>query len=156
MNIDNVGFYMSQAIAEIRHFRKCLVISRNDWSFLNCLGICRKEIYGIFNIKNVKFWEKAKSSNTTLKPNQANLTLPNLNATNNMSFPSRGFHPQTPNPTPIIIFSAIAQAFPEMPKQLQKFTFLSYCPGARGWNPLLGDMESQLIIQVASKLGLVR
>jgi hypothetical protein len=61
---------MSQAIAEIRHFRKCLVISGNDWSFLDCLGICRKEINGIFYNKNVKFWEKAKSSkNTTLKPN---------------------------------------------------------------------------------------
>ncbi len=34
--------YMSQAIAEITHFRKCLVISGNVWSFLNCLGIWRK------------------------------------------------------------------------------------------------------------------
>ena len=34
--------YMSQAIEEIRHFRKCLGNSRNAWSFHNCLGICRK------------------------------------------------------------------------------------------------------------------
>jgi hypothetical protein len=31
--------YMSQAFAEIRHFRKCLGNSRNAWSSLNCLGI---------------------------------------------------------------------------------------------------------------------
>ncbi len=33
---------MSQAFAEIRHFRKCLDNSGNAWIFLNCLGICRK------------------------------------------------------------------------------------------------------------------
>ncbi len=32
--------YLSQAIAEIKHFRKCLVISGNALSFLNCLGNC--------------------------------------------------------------------------------------------------------------------
>jgi len=30
---------MSQAFAEIRHFRKCLGNSGNAWIFLNCLGI---------------------------------------------------------------------------------------------------------------------
>jgi len=32
-------FYMSQAFAEIRHFRKCLGNSGNAWNSLNCLGI---------------------------------------------------------------------------------------------------------------------
>jgi len=32
---------MSQAFAEIRHFRKCLGNSGNAWSSLNCLGIFR-------------------------------------------------------------------------------------------------------------------
>jgi len=31
--------FMSQAFAEIRHFRKCLGNSGNAWCFLNCLGI---------------------------------------------------------------------------------------------------------------------
>jgi len=33
--------YVSQAFAEIRHFRKCLGNSGNAWSSLNCLGISR-------------------------------------------------------------------------------------------------------------------
>ena len=33
------GVFMSQGIAEIGHFRKCLGNSGNAWSYLKCLGI---------------------------------------------------------------------------------------------------------------------
>ena len=97
---------MSQAFAEIRHFRKCLGNSGNAWTSLNCLGISRNaqavaeignQLYLIYNIQNLG---KGTPQNLILKLNQANLTLPNLNATCNwgqlFTCPNRGFHPQAP------------------------------------------------------------
>jgi hypothetical protein len=52
----NINVYMLQAFAEIRHFRKCLGNSGNDWVFLNCLGNCRNIIY----FTTFKIWEMAK------------------------------------------------------------------------------------------------
>jgi len=51
---------MSQAFAEIRHFRKCLGNSGNAWGFLNCLGISRNEISMAFIMTMHKIWETAE------------------------------------------------------------------------------------------------
>jgi len=43
--------YVSQAFAEIRHFRKCLGNSGNAWTSLNCLGISRNKLYALYSNK---------------------------------------------------------------------------------------------------------
>jgi hypothetical protein len=105
---------LSQVIAEITHFRKCVKFPQLPQAFA-------EREYMVFFTLNYEILGKSK----TLQ-NQIKLTLPNLNLmppTKGAGFTASltgGSTPRPPIPTPIITISATAWAFPEMTRQLQK------------------------------------